>query len=343
VEEMIEGSSEERESVEARAEESEAAESVEAAEGASVDEERLASIVESILFATGEPLPLKRLVEVLDGPTPAEVKAAVRRVGERLEESGSGLRVHEIAGGFQLRTARENAEYVRAVFRDKPRKLGRAALETLAVIAYRQPVTRAEVEAIRGVDVDAVLTTLLQRNLVQVAGRKEAVGRPLLYGTTQSFLELFGFRDLSELPTLKELPTGSEGNPNEQATAAQPGEAAESAPGAETEQPDATALFGGEGAPGGGEVTAPVGDGAAAPGAGEASSSQFADGGQDVAAADAAAAAGPAWGEAAEAAEPRGDHLEAQGGGADPGGAGPGERQGGDRAGNPGEPDERQD
>ena len=187
------------------------------------DEDRLASILESVLFAAGEPLPLKRLVEVLDGPTPAEVRSALRVVGERLETSGRGVRLLEVAGGYQLRTARENAEWVRAVFRDKPRKLGRAALETLAVIAYRQPITRAEVEAVRGVDIDAVLSTLLQRTLVQVVGRKEAVGRPILYGTTESFLELFGFRDLSELPTLKELPEGAEVNPNEQANTAPEG------------------------------------------------------------------------------------------------------------------------
>jgi segregation and condensation protein B len=189
-------------------------------EATAFDQDRVASILESVLFAAGEPIALKRLVEILDGPTPAEVRGALRVVAERLESEGRGVRLTEVAGGYQLRTPRENADWVRAVFRDKPRKLGRAALETLAVIAYRQPVTRAEVEAIRGVDVDAVLTTLLQRNLVRIAGRRETVGRPILYGTTDVFLELFGFRDLAELPTLKELPESSEGNPDGAATAA---------------------------------------------------------------------------------------------------------------------------
>jgi len=110
-----------------------------------------------------------------------------------------------VAGGYQFRTARENAEWVRAIFREKPARLGRAALETLSIVAYKQPVTRTEIEAIRGVDVDGVLSTLLSRRLIKITGRKEAVGRPLLYGTTAEFLEVFGFRDLNELPSLKEL------------------------------------------------------------------------------------------------------------------------------------------
>src|SRR5207237_6405715 len=94
---------------------------------------------------------------------------------------------------------------VRAVFRDKPARLGRAALETLAIVAYKQPATRAEIEAIRRVDVDGVLATLLSRRLIKIAGRKDAVGRPLLYATTPEFLEAFGLKDLTELPSLKEL------------------------------------------------------------------------------------------------------------------------------------------
>ena len=121
-----------------------------------------------------------------------------------------------MAGGYQFRTARENAEWVRAVFRDKPARLGRAALETLAIIAYKQPATRAEIEAIRGVDVDGVVTTLLARRLIKIAGRKEAVGRPLLYSTTPEFLEAFGLKDLKELPSLKELgPAPDDGEINE--------------------------------------------------------------------------------------------------------------------------------
>lgn len=170
------------------------------------DDTRLEAILESVLFASAEPMTLRRLTEILNGPAPAEVRLALAGVAARCAARDRGVRLVEVAGGYQLRTARENAEWVRAVFRDRPRRLGRAALETVAIISYRQPITRADIEAIRGVDIDAVLSTLLQRGLIKVCGRKETVGRPLLYATTDAFLELFGLRDLSELPTLKELP-----------------------------------------------------------------------------------------------------------------------------------------
>ena len=247
------------------------------------DENRLASILESVLFATGEPIPLRRLVEILEGPSPAEVRGALRALSERLESSGRGVCLAEVAGGYQLRTTRENAEWVRTAFRDKPRRLGRAALETLAVIAYRQPVTRAEIEAIRGVDIEAVVTTLLQRGVVKVAGRKESVGRPILYGTSEVFLELFGFRDLSELPKLKELPQAAEVNQDEQTEpASNPGDSGEAGEGSQ-------------------EVAA----------SGSAAESPGAD------------AAGVQAGAPAEADGASGDSLAPQGGGADPRGSSP--------------------
>jgi segregation and condensation protein B len=167
--------------------------------------DRLERIIESVLFAAGAPVSLRRLVEILDGPTGKEVLAAVRRLLQEYAPGRRGVQLREVAGGYQFRTARENAEWVRAVFRDKPSRLGRAALETLAIVTYKQPVTRAEIEAVRGVDVDGVLSTLLSRRLIKIAGRKEGVGRPLLYATTPEFLEVFGLKDLNELPSLKEL------------------------------------------------------------------------------------------------------------------------------------------
>ncbi len=166
---------------------------------------RLERIVESVLFAAATPVSLRRLVEILGGPTSKEVHAAVERLKSEYATGQRGIQLREVAGGYQLRTARENAEWVRAIFREKPSRLGRAALETLAIVAYKQPVTRAEIEAIRGVDVDGVLSTLMARRLIKMAGRKEAVGRPLLYVTTPEFLEVFGLKDLNELPSLKEL------------------------------------------------------------------------------------------------------------------------------------------
>jgi segregation and condensation protein B len=116
-----------------------------------------------------------------------------------------GIHLLAVAGGFQLRSAPPNAEWVRTLLRERPARLGRATLETLAIVAYKQPATRAEIEAVRGVDCDSAIATLMARRLVKIAGRKEAVGRPLMYATTAEFLEVFGLNDLSQLPALKEI------------------------------------------------------------------------------------------------------------------------------------------
>src|SRR5262245_32775287 len=167
--------------------------------------ERLDGIVESLLFAAGAPLSLRRMVEVLDGPTAKEIKAALGRLTEEYERPGRGIHLVAVAGGFQLRSAPAHAQWVRLLLRERPARLGRAALETLAVIAYKQPATRAEIEAVRGVDADSALTSLLAKRLIRIAGRKETVGRPLMYATTPEFLEVFGLDDLNELPALKEI------------------------------------------------------------------------------------------------------------------------------------------
>lgn len=166
---------------------------------------RLEGIVESLLFTAGAPLALKRMVDVLAGPTAKEVRAAVERLMADYNQPGRGVQLLAVAGGFQLRSAPANAEHVRALLRERPARLGRAALETLAIVAYKQPATRAEVEAVRGVDCDSAIATLLARRLIKIAGRKEAVGRPLMYATTSEFLEVFGLNDLTQLPALKEI------------------------------------------------------------------------------------------------------------------------------------------
>ena len=266
---------------------------------------RIEHIIESVLFAAATPVSLRRLVDILEGPAPKEVQAALARLTQRYAPGQRGIQLHEVAGGYQFRTARENAEWVRAVFRDKPVRFGRATLETLAIVAYKQPVTRAEIEAIRGVDVDGVLSTLLSRRLIKISGRKEAVGRPLLYVTTPEFLETFGLKELKELPSLKELGPAPDGEDHETESAGEPPTAAATAAESTTEgcAPEQPALQA--------AVASPEEPGAG-PGAALAENSQ-----------------------------PCRDELAAQGGGPDPGGTGAGERAGGHAAGDESEPPDR--
>jgi segregation and condensation protein B len=166
---------------------------------------RLPALIESLLFAAGAPVPLARLVDALGGPERREVSAALTKLAESYERDGRGLRLVQVAGGWQLRTPAEHGPWIRRLLRERPPRLSRPMLETLAIVAYRQPCTRIEIEAIRGVEADAVLSTLLDRRLVRIMGRKDAPGRPLLYGTTREFLEVFGLPDLEALPALREL------------------------------------------------------------------------------------------------------------------------------------------
>ena len=165
--------------------------------------ESLRSIIESLLFVAEGPITLQRLAEVVDGADRRELSAAVDQIRTDLESNQRGVRLVEVAGGYQIRTAKENADWVKKFLGGRPARMSRATLETLAIIAYRQPVTKAEIEAIRGVDVDGVVNTLLERNLVRAVGRKDVPGRPFLFGTTPEFLQLFNLKDLSELPVLK--------------------------------------------------------------------------------------------------------------------------------------------
>jgi segregation and condensation protein B len=169
------------------------------------DAARLAPVLEGLLFAAGAPVPVARLVEALDGPDRKQVMRALDVLDAKLADDGRGLRLMRVAGGYQLRTLAEHGPWIRRLLGGKPPRLSRALMETLAIIAYRQPCTRPEIEAIRGVDVDGVLSTLLERRLIKIVGRKEAPGRPILYGTTKDFLEVFGLPDVEALPPLKYL------------------------------------------------------------------------------------------------------------------------------------------
>jgi segregation and condensation protein B len=162
------------------------------------------AIAESLLFASGSPLSLRQLVEVI-GVTPVEVKSALVLLSGEYAAPGRGVCLVQVAGGYQFRTVPEYAEYVKILVREKPNRLSRAALETLAIIAYRQPLTKIEIEAVRGVDVDGVLNSLLSKKLIRAMGRKDVPGRPWVYGTTPQFLELFGLSELGSLPPLPEI------------------------------------------------------------------------------------------------------------------------------------------
>ena len=167
----------------------------------------LGPILEALFFATDEPLTVKRIAEVLPEKSPEEIGTALEEWRSTIEKDESrGLQLVEVAGGYLLGTKHELADCVdKLLERRKKRTLSQAALETLAIVAYRQPITRAEIEAIRGVNVDSMVHTLLQRRLIKISGRKDVPGQPFMYRVTKQFLNHFGLRDLSELPKIDEI------------------------------------------------------------------------------------------------------------------------------------------
>lgn len=163
------------------------------------------SIVEALLFASDRPITIQKLGEIsgIDGK---EVRGYVEELNREYEEQGRSYRIEEIAGGFQILTLPEFSEWVGALTRSQVEsRLSKAALETLAIVAYKQPVLRAEVDAIRGVQSGQIIRTLMEKGLVKITGRKEVPGRPMLYGTTRKFLEAFGLRSVGDLPKAEEF------------------------------------------------------------------------------------------------------------------------------------------
>jgi segregation and condensation protein B len=167
-------------------------------------EERL-RIVEALVVGAPEPVSAAQLASIVPGCTPALARELVEELNASYREQGRGFEIWEVAGGYQLRTRPEYKGYLQQLEKDRPLRLSRAALETLAVVAYKQPATRAEIEHVRGVDAGAVLRSLVERKLVRIAGHREVPGRPIVYGTTRRFLEVFGLASLADLPTLREL------------------------------------------------------------------------------------------------------------------------------------------
>src|SRR5208283_2782468 len=173
--------------------------------GGRVEEERLKSILASLLFAAGEPVSVARLAAVFDDVPRATVQKALAEMASTYVAENRGIVIDEVAGGYQMRTPKDHAGYVRKLLAARPPRLSRPLMETVPIIAYRQPITRPEIEQLRGVDTGGVLETLLERRLVRIAGRKDAPGRPMVYETTDEFLELFGLKDLEGLPDLSEF------------------------------------------------------------------------------------------------------------------------------------------
>jgi segregation and condensation protein B len=166
----------------------------------------LAAVLEALLFVSPEPVPVARLASVIGNVSKAEVEQALKALQEQLDQEGRGIQLVKLAGGYRLVTKPDYAPWLKRLDKAKAaQKLSRSALESLAIIAYKQPLVRAEVEEIRGVETSGVIRTLLERKLVRIVGRKEVPGRPIMYGTTKFFLEHFGLQDLSQLPPLREF------------------------------------------------------------------------------------------------------------------------------------------
>jgi segregation and condensation protein B len=166
----------------------------------------LAKLLEAALFASARAIPVGQLAQLEPGAAPAAVSAALDELREHYDTAGHGVELVEVGGGWQILTRAEFTEAIeRAQLAARPHRLSSAALETLAIIAYRQPIGRAEIEEIRGVGVGSILKSLHERGLIDVLGRGDGLGRPLLYGTTSAFLEQFALRHLEELPRADEL------------------------------------------------------------------------------------------------------------------------------------------
>ena len=171
-----------------------------------MEDNDLRSAIEALLFVSTNPLSLDKLKGIFEEAPPAQIEAQIQGLRREYDERGAGIMLVEIAGGYQLATRPENASWIRKFKSVKlSSKLSKPALETLAIVAYKQPITRMEVETIRGVNIGGIMRNLMERRLVKIVGKKDVPGKPMLYGTTLEFLQYFGLKDLSALPTLKEF------------------------------------------------------------------------------------------------------------------------------------------
>jgi segregation and condensation protein B len=165
---------------------------------------RLSSIIESLLLVTASPLKEEKIRKIVEHYEKSAIDEAITVLREKYS-GDSGILIEKVAGGYQLRTNPANQDYVRVLLESRPPRLSRAALETASIIAYTQPITRAEIEDIRGVDSQGSIKTLIEKRLIKVVGKKEVPGKPFLFGTTKEFLEVFGLESLISLPSISEL------------------------------------------------------------------------------------------------------------------------------------------
>ncbi len=171
-----------------------------------LSEQELKGIIEALLFVSREPLFLDKVTTVLAGPPKVAIYNAMKALQQDYDQEGRGLQIVELAGGYAMVTRADCAPWITKLHKIKASvKVSRSALETLAIIAYKQPTMRAEIEQIRGVETSSVLRTLLDQKLIRIVGRKDIPGRPILYGTSKTFLQKFGLRDLRDLPPLRDF------------------------------------------------------------------------------------------------------------------------------------------
>jgi segregation and condensation protein B len=167
--------------------------------------EDLKTIIESLLFVADNPMSIEKLADVIEEADAKAIRSALTELLREFDDPKRGFQLREVAGGYQFRTHPECQAYIKRLLKPTPSRLSRAALETLAIIAYKQPIIRSDVEHIRGVDSGGVLRVLMEKKLVRVLGRREIPGRPLIYATTKHFLEVFDLKNLRDLPTPKEI------------------------------------------------------------------------------------------------------------------------------------------
>ncbi len=206
-----------------------------------MEDHQLKSAIEALLFVSGNPLSPDRLKGIFEEATAEQITAQLQSLQQEYDDRGAGIMLVEVAGGYQFATRQENAAWIRKFKSVKvSSKLSKPALETLAIVAYKQPLTRAEVEAILGVNIGGIMRNLMERRLVKIVGKKDVPGKPMLYGTTPEFLQYFGLKDLASLPTLKEFQELEAGEEIMEEVSAEGGNQEINAEGASGEEPAVT-------------------------------------------------------------------------------------------------------